>query len=87
VFKHFAKSDTYLMPTHILEQVASLVKALSEDTRDESGWRADPCPVCIHDVAIVRCDDCCSVLAHQVAHLSGPRLWAWCDANLLRVVA
>jgi len=87
VMKHFAGSNTYLMPAHVMEQVATLVKAMKEDERSEDGWKSDPCPLCIHDVAIVRCDECCATLADEVSNLTGPRLWAWCDANLLKALA
>ena len=94
VDEHFAtKPETYLIVGHVVagakkqaEREASGVES-QQRSLEESDWKADPCPICIHDVAIVRCDDCCSVLAHQVSHLSGPRLWSWCDANLLKAVA
>ena len=87
VMKHFAGSNTYLMPAHVMEQVATLVKAMKEDERSEDGWKADPCPLCIHDVAIVRCDECCATLADEVSNLTGQRLFTWVDENLLKALA
>ena len=87
VIKHFAGSNTYLMPAHVMEQVATLVKAMKEDERSEDGWKSDPCPLCIHDVAIVRCDECCATLADEVSNLTGQRLFTWVDENLLKAVA
>ena len=87
VIKHFAGSNTYLMPAHVMEQVATLVKAMKEDERSEDGWKSDPCPLCIHDVAIVRCDECCATLADEVSNLTGQRLFTWVDENLLKALA
>jgi len=87
VMKHFAGSNTYLMPAHVMEQVATLVKAMKEDERSEDGWKSDPCPLCIHDIAIVRCDECCATLADEVSNLTGQRLFTWVDENLLKAVA
>jgi len=87
VMKHFAGSNTYLMPAHVMEQVATLVKAMKEDERSEDGWKSDPCPLCIHDVAIVRCDECCATLADEVSNLTGQRLFTWVDENLLKALA
>ena len=87
VIKHFAGSNTYLMPAHVMEQVATLVKAMKEDERSEDGWKSDPCPLCIHDIAIVRCDECCATLADEVSNLTGRRLFTWVDENLLKALA
>ena len=87
VIKHFAGSNTYLMPAHVMEQVATLVKAMKEDERSEDGWKSDPCPLCIHDIAIVRCDECCATLADEVSNLTGQRLFTWVDENLLKALA
>ena len=76
-------------PKHILAKVHQAVTELNAVLRkagmEESGWKSEPQPICKeHGLEILRCDDCCSVLRHQVGHLSGDKLHAWACANLYR---
>jgi hypothetical protein len=94
VDEHFAtKPETYLIVGHVVagakkqaEREASGVES-QQRSLEESDWKADPCPICIHDVAIVRCDECCATLADEVSNLTGQRLFTWVDENLLKAVA
>ena len=94
VDEHFAtKPETYLSVGHVVagakRQAWRNGESKEAEARklEESAWKGEPCPICVHDIAIVRCDDCCGVLASQVSHLHGPDLWDWCDQNLLKVTA
>jgi len=94
VEEHFAsKPDTYLSVGHVVSGAKRVAWKLAEGAEsearaiEEAEWQGDPCPICLHELPIVKCDDCCSVLAHQVGHLHGQALWDWCDANLLKKVA
>ena len=90
VEEHFAtKPDVYLSVGHVVAGAKRVAEregssSDSESRRlEESSWRSDPIPVCRdHGLAIVRCDDCCAVLASQVSHLSGDRLHEWAVANI-----
>lgn len=95
VEEHFRdKADTYLNVGHVLAGAkrAALRQAdrLIAEARlmDEADWKSDPQPVCEeHDLKILDCDDCCSLLFVQAGHMRDDARHSWAMANVYKAKA
>lgn len=90
--EHFrSKADTYLNVGHVLSGAkrAALKQAerLVSEARlmDEANWTSDPQPVCEeHDLRILSCDDCCSLIHHQAGHMRDDDRHSWAMAHVYK---
>ena len=90
--EHFrSKADTYLNVGHVLAGAkrAALRQAekLLAEARimDEAEWRSDPQPICEeHDLRILSCDDCCSLIHHQAGHMRDDDRHSWAMAHVYK---
>jgi hypothetical protein len=90
--EHFrSKADTYLNVGHVLAGAkrAALRQAekLVAEARimDEANWRSGPQPICEeHDLRILSCDDCCSLIHHQAGHMREDDRHSWAMAHVYK---
>ena len=90
--EHFRSNpDTYLNVGHVLAGAkrAALRQAekLLAEARimDEANWASDPQPVCEeHDLRILSCDDCCSLIHHQAGHMREDDRHSWAMAHVYK---
>jgi len=76
-------------PKHILAKVPAAVAELNALLKsaggEESEWRSELEPICRHhNLPILQCADCCSLLVTDAGHLHGDRLHSWAIAHVYR---
>lgn len=92
VEEHFrSKPDVYLNVGHVLAGAKRAALAQAERlvaqarVLDESEWRSDPQPICEpHDLRILKCDDCCSLIHYQAGHMRDDDRHSWAMTHVYK---
>lgn len=67
------------------EPVRPVTYKQDEADLDEAGWRSDPQPVCeAHDLRILKCDDCCSLLFVETDYMRDVERHSWAMNNVYK---